>query len=27
MRYTETNLVATQEGWICPVCDYKQKIT
>jgi hypothetical protein len=27
MRYTETNLVATQEGWICPVCDYKQKIS
>lgn len=23
--FTETNLVATNDGWICPVCDYKQK--
>jgi len=24
MRFTETNLVATENGWVCPVCDYKQ---
>lgn len=22
--FTETKLIATSEGWICPVCDYKQ---
>ena len=25
MAFTETNLIATNDGWICPVCDYKQK--
>lgn len=23
--FTQTNLIATEDGWICPVCDYKQK--
>lgn len=27
MEFTETSLIATKDGWICPVCDYKQKIT
>ena len=22
--FTQTNLIATKDGWICPVCDYKQ---
>lgn len=22
--FTETNLIATENGWKCPVCDYKQ---
>jgi len=22
--FTQTNLIATNEGWKCPVCDYKQ---
>lgn len=26
MIFTETKLIATLDGWICPVCDYKQKI-
>lgn len=26
MKFTETKLIATSDGWICPVCDYKQKI-
>lgn len=25
MVFTQTNLIATEDGWICPVCDYKQK--
>jgi hypothetical protein len=24
MKFTETSLVATESGWICTVCDYKQ---
>jgi len=24
MSFNSTNLIATKEGWICPVCDYKQ---
>ena len=24
MEFTQTNLIATEYGWICPVCDYKQ---
>jgi len=24
MEFTQTNLIATESGWICPVCDYKQ---
>lgn len=24
MSFNSTNLIATEEGWICPVCDYKQ---
>lgn len=24
MEFTETSLVATQFGWKCPVCDYRQ---
>ena len=23
-QFTETKLIATEGGWICPVCDYKQ---
>ena len=23
-QFTQTNLIATEGGWICPVCDYKQ---
>lgn len=23
--FHSTNLIATNDGWICPVCDYKQK--
>jgi len=23
-QFTQTNLIATENGWICPVCDYKQ---
>ncbi len=22
--FNQTNLIATEEGWLCPVCDYKQ---
>lgn len=25
MEFTETKLIATEEGWHCPVCSYKQK--
>lgn len=24
MAFTETKLIATENGWICPVCNYKQ---
>jgi len=24
MAFNQTNLIATENGWICPVCDYKQ---
>lgn len=24
MWFNETKLIATKEGWICPVCNYKQ---
>ena len=24
MQFNQTNLVATKNGWICPVCDYTQ---
>lgn len=24
MSFNETNLIATENGWVCPVCDYKQ---
>ncbi len=24
MAFTETNLIATKDGWICPVCGYEQ---
>jgi hypothetical protein len=24
MEFNQTNLIATENGWICPVCDYKQ---
>lgn len=24
MRFSQTNLIATQNGWICPACDYTQ---
>jgi hypothetical protein len=24
MEFTQTNLIATQKGWICPCCDYTQ---
>ena len=23
-QFTQTNLIATENGWICPVCDYTQ---
>lgn len=25
MQFNETILIATEDGWICPACDYKQK--
>lgn len=25
MEFTQTNLIATENGWTCPRCDYKQK--
>ena len=25
-EFTQTNLIATEKGWVCPVCDYKQPI-
>ncbi len=24
MEFNQTNLIATKEGWKCPVCEYKQ---
>ena len=24
LEFTQTNLIATQKGWICPCCDYTQ---
>lgn len=24
IMFTNTNLIATEDGWICPACDYKQ---
>jgi hypothetical protein len=24
MEFNQTNLIATEGGWICPVCDYTQ---
>lgn len=24
MRFNQTNLIATENGWICPVCNYEQ---
>lgn len=24
MEFTQTSLIATQKGWICPCCDYTQ---
>ena len=24
MEFNQTCLIATEEGWVCPVCDYKQ---
>jgi len=23
--FSSTSLIATEDGWICPVCDYKQE--